>query len=185
MITSRYFSSNSSWSKFCTAFTSASVLSVTTTLYENGLESVQKPTIEDLCNIERKHSKALAIFGIPLGIYHIDNLYSQYKYNKSLEHEIKVEINGVKETVNASPKYFDWYTGYNVLCALGFAMRTMSFFSDKPYQDGIGSTAIKLGLLSKLISLKDTYQDFQYTDSKGNIISPEIILDNVLTYTSE
>lgn len=45
----------------------------------------------------------------------IHNLYAQYQHNKSLEAQLKVEIDGEVKTINASPNYFDAYTTYNIL----------------------------------------------------------------------
>ncbi len=123
---------------------------------------------------------------ITQAVYHGKALYDKYQYDQSLEHKVEVEINGVKETVNASPKYFDWYTAYHAFgVATGVATVVLCSLevSDTWLTEGVMLAALPLGaFLSKLISLKDKYQDFQYTDSKGNEISPEIVESNFIGY---
>jgi hypothetical protein len=104
---------------------------------------------------------------IPSVLYSAHNLYSEYKYNQSLEAVLKVEINGETHTIKASPSYFNWYTGYNATKlaeSIGLAYYGCNDIIIAFRKSPIPLLVSSLGDICKLISLKDNYKEYKFID---------------------
>ena len=116
--------------------------------------------------IDYYESYPLIVHRIPLVLYYADNLYSEYKYNQSLEAELSVEMQGEIHTIKASPSYFNWYTTYNAAGALRLASGRGAVYHGHSllWSLGVSSLLWSLGKICKLISLKDKYKEYKLID---------------------
>lgn len=118
---------------------------------------------------------SLISLGIPIS-YVIHNLYAQYQHNKSLEAQLKVEIDGEVKTINASPNYFDAYTTYNILNTVAVLCQIIGLGLSSEKLFCVSGFPALAGGIAKLVSLGSDYQEYNFTDESGHSISHDLFL---------
>ncbi len=116
------------------------------------------------------------IFQGILTSYFIHNLYAQYQHNKSLEAQLKVEIDGEVKTINASPNYFDAYTTYNILNTVTMLCQIIGLGLSSGQLFSVSVFPLLAGVIAKLVSLGSNYQEYNLTDESGHSISHDLFL---------
>jgi hypothetical protein len=160
MLNTQYKVHNTSWGKFLG--------------YALEMAFFRRKVLVELRTDHDIKKAATAVHYLLNSLYFGSNLHDQYKYNKSLEYSFNVKINDEVKTINASPQYFDSYTAYNSLLLGSCLLSCARLLLQSPTLGQAGILTNYAGILTWAYS-SNYYNDFNFTDSKGNRYTAEEI----------